>query len=90
MAVGLRSENRKNVKKATSRKSATPASKLPAREAAPAQHVVGKFAELEPVENAQLPREEPEAAARCAEGLDAGYARYTESSDFMNRGRDRS
>ncbi|APW62298.1 hypothetical protein [Paludisphaera borealis] len=90
MAVGLESRTNKTVKKVARRKPANPVQELPPQEATPAPHVVGKLNEREPDENAHRPREEPEAAARGAEGLDAGYARYTESSDFSNRGRDRS
>lgn len=92
MAVGLQSNAHKPVKKHARRRSAAPVPELPAGGAAPtlAPHVVGKPAEREPDDNAHLPREAPEAAARNVEGLDAGYARCSESSDFANRGRDRS
>jgi len=92
MAVGLQSNINKSIKKHARRKSAAPAHELPPEDAATtmAPHVVGKLAEREPDDNAHRPREAPEAAARSAEGLDAGYARCSESSDFSNRGRDRS
>lgn len=92
MAVGLQSHTSKTTKKVARRKPATPVQELPHQEAtpAPAPHVVGKVAEREPDDNAHRPHEAPEAAERSSEGLDAGYARYTESSDFSNRGRDRS
>jgi hypothetical protein len=90
MAVGLQSNLNKSTKKHARRKSAAPVRELPREEAAVAPHVAGKLAEREPDDNAHRPREEPEAAARSAEGLDAGYARCSESSDFTNRGRDRS
>lgn len=50
-------------------------------------HVVGKPAEVEPVERAFGRGEEPESAMRSAEAPDAGYGRCTESSDWENRGR---
>jgi hypothetical protein len=92
MAVGLQSRTGKTTKKVARRKPADPVQELPPQEATttPAPHVVGKLTEREPDENAHRPHEAPEAAARNSEGLDAGYSRYTESSDFANRGRDRS
>jgi hypothetical protein len=92
MAVGLQSNRNKSIKKIARRGSAAPIQGLPPEDAATtmAPHVVGKPAEREPDDNAHLPREAPEAAAQSVEGLDAGYARCSESSDFTNRGRDRS
>lgn len=94
MAVGLQSNTNKTVKKSARRKSAAPVQGLPPEEATAttitAPHVVGKPAEREPDENEYRPHEEPEAAAQSAEALDAGAPRCTESSDFANRGRNRS
>mgnify|MGYP001037477795 CR=1 FL=1 len=93
MAVGLQSRTTKIAKKKQARRKPAPLVHEPSpEEATPsaAPHVVGKLAEREPDDNAHRPREAPEAAAQSAEGLDAGYARCSESSDFMNRGRDRS
>ena len=94
MAIGLQVKSDKLAKKLKkkARRKETPVQGLPPEEAATgtASHVVGKLAEQEPDDNAHRPHEEPEAAARSEEGLDAGYGRCSESSDFANRGRDRS
>jgi hypothetical protein len=92
VAVGLQSQTSKTTKKVARSKSETMVQELPPEEATTIvpSHVTGKPAEREPEERGAQSREEPEAASRRSEGLDAGYSRCTESSDFANRGRDRS